>query len=132
MAAQIDFQMTWIKTGPSFKTSTNPQDFLINDHQDLLPEVFPTANSVSSYVLYHQDLSLANILVNPDTYEITDIIDWEKIQVVPERKNSRFPKFLTDQMDFEKIDDNEPRIPTPAEYDEDNEDQNPVVVRRDR
>lgn len=151
MAAEIDFQMSWIRTGPLIKTSTNREDFdkydwdsdcdeeasemekLSNDYQDALPDVFPAAKGVSPYVLYHHDLSLANILVNADTYEITGIIDWEAIQVVPEWKISRFPKFLTDQMDFEEIDDEEPRIPTPAEYDQDSDDHNaPVVERRDR
>ena len=151
MAAAIDFQMSWIKTGPLIKTSKNPQDFdrfdwdmdcdeeapemkkLIDDYQDVLPEVFPAAEGASPYTLYHHDLSLANILVDPETYQITGIIDWETIQVVPEWKSSRFPKFLTDQIDFEEIDDEEPRLPTPAECDEDSDYHNPAVVeRRDR
>ena len=151
LAAQMDFQMSWIKTGPLITTSANPQDFdrydwdsdcdaeapemeqLIDDYLRVLPEVYPAAEGVTPYVLYHHDLSLANILVNPDNYAITGIIDWEKIQVVPDWRNSRFPKFLTDQIDFEEIDDEEPRIPTSAECDEDSEDHNPAAVeRRDR
>lgn len=151
MAAELDFQMSWIKTGPLIKTSKNREDFdrddwdsdgdeeapemekLSNDYRDVLPEVFPAAEGVSPYVLHHHDLSLANILVNPDTYEITGIIDWEKIQVVPEWKSSRFPKFLTDEMDFPWSLDEEPRMPTSAEYIQDSEDHISIVVEeRDR
>ena len=152
MTAQIEFQRIWTNTGPSVKSSANREDFdeydwqsddeeeapeiqkLCNEFAEIIPEVFPADEGESSYVLYHHDLNLANILVNPDTYEITGIIDWEKIQIVPEWKSDRFPEFLTYQMDFPpEIDDNEPRIPTAAELDEDAETHNPVVVeRRDR
>lgn len=50
--------------------------------------------------------------------------------MVPEWKGSRFPKFLTDRMDFEDIDDEEPRTPTSAECDQHGEDYNPVGVKR--
>lgn len=140
--------MSWVKTGPMFKASTNHADFddddwgsdcdgedpdmekLSSDYQDVLPWVFPAAKNVSPYVLYHHNMSLAKISVNPHTYEITGIINWETIQVVPERKSSRFPEFLTDQKDFEEIDDDEPRVLTPAEYDEDGDDYNATVVER--
>ncbi|CAD6588302.1 MAG: hypothetical protein ASARMPRED_003459 [Alectoria sarmentosa] len=106
---------------------------LFNDYQDVVPEIFTAAEGVFPYVLRHHDLSLANILVNPDTYEITGIIDWEKIQVVPEWKGSRFPKFLTDEMDFPWSFDEEPRIPTSAEYIQESEDHMSIVVEeRDR
>ncbi|MCJ1453309.1 hypothetical protein MMC28_003655 [Mycoblastus sanguinarius] len=151
MAAEIDFQMHWIRTGPLVRQSPNRDDFddddwdsdcdeeapdmekLCHDFQHVLHEIFPAREETSSYVLYHHDLSLANILVDPGTLKITGVIDWETIQVGPKWKTSRFPKFLTDQMDFEEIDDEEPRIPTPVEYDEESEHYNAVVVeRRDR
>ena len=151
MTAQINLQRTWAKTGPLIKTLTNCGDFdpydwdndcdeeapemarLFDDYQDVLPDIFAADEGNSPYVIYHHDLSLANILIDPDTYEITGIVDWEMIQVVPEWKSSRFPTFLTGQMDFPEIDDKEPRVPTAAEYDEDGEDYNAVVVeRRDR
>lgn len=124
--------MSWMKTGPLVKASTNHADFgdddwgsdcdgeapeiekLSSDYRDVLPWVFPAAENVSPYVLYHHNLSLAKISVNPDTYEITGIIDWETIHVVPEWESSRFPEFLTDQKDLEEIDDDERRVPTPA------------------
>ena len=152
MAAEIDIQRTWANTGPLIKTLTNCEDFdaydwdsdcdeeapemarLINDYQDILPSIFAADEGNSPYVIHHPDLSLANILIDPNTYEITGVIDWEMVQVVPEWKSSRYPKFLTEQMDFPpEIDDTEPRVPTAAEYDEDGEDYNAVIVeRRDR
>ena len=151
MAAEIDFQRTWVKTGPLIKTLPNREDFeyydwnsdndkeapemekLLKAYQDVLPEIFPAEQSDPPYHIHHHDLSLANILVNPHTYEILGIIDWEMIQVVPEWSISRFPRFLSDQMDSEEIDNEEPRIPTSAEYDEDGDYYNPgVTERRDR
>ena len=150
MAAEIDFQRTWAKTEPLIKTMSNREDFdrydwdsdcdeealemerLSDEYQDVLPEIFPSDEGDSSCVIHHHDLSLANILVNPDTYEIIGIIDWEMIQVVPEWKSSRFPKFLT-KLDTEEIDDKEPRRPTAAEYDENGESYNALAVEsRDR
>ena len=151
MTAEINMQRTWAKTGPLIKTLTTCGDFdpydwdsycddemqemerLFDEYQDVLPNIFAANEGESPYVIHHHDLSLANILIDPDTYEITGIIDWEMIQVVPEWKSSRFPSFLTQQLDFPEIDDAEPRVPMAAEYDEDGEDYNAVVVeRRDR
>ena len=151
MTAEINLQRTWAKTGPLIKTLTNCEDFdaydwdsdcdeeapemtrLLNDYQDILPSIFAADEGNSPYVIHHHDLSLANILIDPNTYEVTGILDWEMIQVVPEWKSSRYPKFLTEQIDFPEIDDTEPRVPTAAEYDEDGEDYNAVIVeRRDR
>ena len=151
MAAELDFQRRWIGTAHTIKTSPYRKDFDVNDwscdceeeapelekltldFQGVLPEVFPDTDEAFPYILNHHDLSLASILVNPDTFEITGIIDWEKIQVVPEWKASRFPKFLKFQIDIEEIDDKEPRMPAPAKCEEDGESHDPVVVeRRDR
>ena len=151
MDAELDFQRRWIVTAHTIKTSPFREDFDVNDwssdceeegpelekltldFRDVLPEVFPDSEEVFPYFLYHQDLSLASILVNPDTFEITGIIDWEKIQVVPEWKASRFPRFLKDQIEFEEIEDLEPRMPTPAECEEDGESYNPgAIKKRDR
>lgn len=151
MDAELDFQRRWISSAHTIKSSPVREEFDVNDwssdceeeapeleklildFQDVLPEVFPDSEEIYPYILYHHDLSLASVLVNPDTFEITGIIDWEKIQVVPEWKASRFPKFLKDQVEFEEVEDQEPRMPTPAECEEDSESYNPVVVeRRDR
>lgn len=151
MAAEIDIQKTWAKTGPLIKELSNREDFdrydwgsdydeealemerLSDGYLDLLPEIFPDHEGGFPFVIYHHDLSLANILIDLDTCEITGIIDWETIEVVPEWMNSRFPKFLTDQIGFEMIDNKEPRRPTAAEYDTNSEDYNALVVeRRDR
>jgi len=61
-------------------------------------------------------------LVNSNTFEITGIIDYETIEVVLEWKASRFPNFLSLQINFEEIDDKEPRIPALAEYDAEGDD----------
>ena len=151
MGAELDFQRRWIRTAHTIKTSPYREEFDVNDwssdceeeapelekltldFRDVLPEVFPDSEEIYPYILYHQDLSLASILVNPDTFKITGIIDWEKIQVVPEWKVSRFPKFLKYQIDFQEIEVGEPRMPTPAECEKDGESYNPgVVERRDR
>ena len=112
MRAEIDFQIRWIETGPAVQTSENRGDFddedwdsdfdemvpemkeLCRRYQDVLPRILNTADSPSSYVLHHHDLSLANIIVDPITFKIEAITGWEMIQVVPEWKASRFPKFL--------------------------------------
>lgn len=151
MAAEINIQKTWAKTGPLIKALSNREDFdrydwgsdhdeealemerLSNGYLDLLPEIFPVDEGDCPCVIYHHDLSLANILINLDTCEITGIIDWETIQVVPEWKSPRFPKFLTDQIGFEMIDMKEPRKPTAAEYDTNSENYSALIVgRRDR
>ena len=151
MDAELDFQRRWIRTAHTIKTSPYREEFDVNDwssdceeeapglekltldFRDVLSEVFPDSEEVFPYILYHQDLSLASILINPDTFEITGIIDWEKIQVVPEWKASRFPRFLKDQIEFEEMEDQEPRMPTPAECEEDGESYNPEAVEnRDR
>lgn len=151
IAAEIEIQKTWAKTGPLIKALSNREDFdrydwssdgdeealemekLSDGYLDLLPGIIPVDEDDCPCVIYHHDLSLANILINLDTCEITGIIDWETIQVVPEWKISRFPKFLTDQIGFEMVDVKEPRRPTAAEYDTNSEKYNALVVgRRDR
>ena len=42
-------------------------EMLANNYQDVLPEVFPAPEDTSPSVLYHHDLSLADILVVPET-----------------------------------------------------------------
>lgn len=151
VAAQIEIQKTWAKTGPLIKALPNREDFdrfdwgsdhdeealememLSDGYLDLLPDIIPVDEGDLPYVMCHHDLSLANILINPDTCEVTGIIDWELIQIVPEWMSRRYPKFLTDQIGFEMIDTKEPRIPTAAEYDTNSESYNSLAVeKRDR
>lgn len=61
------------------------------------------------YRLHHGDLNLANILVSPGSFEITGIMDWEMINIVPLWKASYYPVFL---QDIEPLDEEEPPIPS--------------------
>ena len=61
--------------------------------QSVLDIVFSRETDPAKYILHHHDLSLANILVDPETFKITGIVDWECIGVVP-RWADRHPQFL--------------------------------------
>ena len=60
--------------------------------RSVLDSVF-SQTDLARYILHHHDLSLANILVDPETFKISDIVDWECIGVVP-RWEDRHPRFL--------------------------------------
>jgi len=53
------------------------------------------------FTLTHHDLSLSNILVDPATYKVTGIIDWECTGARPGWEN-RYPVFLNGQREIEK------------------------------
>ena len=63
---------------------------------DILPEIFKDERRGSGFVLNHHDISAANILVDPETFETTGILDWEYTRVVPKWKTATEPKFLDD------------------------------------
>jgi aminoglycoside phosphotransferase (APT) family kinase protein len=52
--------------------------------QDIIPSLF--TSSSTTFALCHHDLSTSNIIVDPTTYQITGIVDWESVGVIP---NSR-------------------------------------------
>jgi hypothetical protein len=61
---------------------------------DLLPSMFPPGNtSPESSILFHDDLSMQNILIYEDG-KITGIVDWECVSTLPLWKASDFPQFL--------------------------------------
>jgi aminoglycoside phosphotransferase (APT) family kinase protein len=60
--------------------------------QALLPTIFPRS-SHESYILHHQDLSSANILVS-STHALSGIIDWECVHTAPLHLACQVPKFL--------------------------------------
>ncbi|CRG87011.1 hypothetical protein PISL3812_04024 [Talaromyces islandicus] len=61
---------------------------------DLLPKIFPPIqNPAERSAIWHEDLSLSNILVD-DLGNITGIIDWECASVMPLWMATKFPKFL--------------------------------------
>ncbi|KAF7941008.1 hypothetical protein EAE99_000645 [Botrytis elliptica] len=60
----------------------------------LLPSVFPTTDSIPEQsVLFHDDLSSRNILIDDDG-TITGIVDWECVSTLPLWKACDFPEFL--------------------------------------
>lgn len=60
----------------------------------LLPKIFPTLESLPErMVIWHDDLSLSNILVD-DEGEITAVIDWECVSVMPRWLATQMPRFL--------------------------------------
>ena len=78
--------------------------------QDLLPSIFcrpspplgalPSSPSGASpdppkgeFVLCHNDLSLANVIVDPATYKVTGIVDWECVGIIPTWEDT-YPYFL--------------------------------------
>jgi len=100
-------------------------------YQRLLPDLFPirqTPDHEPRFSLFHCDLREANILVDPDTFSITGIIDWEQTCTVPDWYCRDYPMFINCD---EPFDDKEPRIP--ETYDSNDENYNPAVIaNRDR
>ncbi|RPB04453.1 hypothetical protein L873DRAFT_1799330 [Choiromyces venosus 120613-1] len=70
--------------------------------QDLLPSIFcrpltPLGASPDppkgEFVLCHHDLSLSNVIVDPATYKVTGIVDWECVGIIPTCGDT-YPQFL--------------------------------------
>jgi hypothetical protein len=61
----------------------------------ILPEIFPQDehNQSESTALFHDDLSLQNILVD-DHAKITGVIDWECVSALPLWRACQLPQFL--------------------------------------
>ena len=61
----------------------------------LLPIFFPSdASEVETFSLFHDDISTNNILVDPTTFRITGIVDWEFVSLQPLWEVARVPKLL--------------------------------------
>ena len=61
----------------------------------LLPTIFPPLErSTEPTVLWHDDLSLQNILVDESEPKITAVIDWECVSCMPLWVATEMPKFL--------------------------------------
>lgn len=69
---------------------------LANRLLSIFPEVFsqPPTDNIETTVLFHDDLSMQNILVD-EKWKITGVIDWECVSVLPLWKACQFPDFLT-------------------------------------
>lgn len=82
---------------------------LCHEYLDILPKLFANENNTPSYILHHADLNLNNILVNPETFAITGIVDWEMVNVVPSWQAMEYPAFMLYQ---KPLDEEEPPIPS--------------------
>lgn len=64
---------------------------VLNELQTISTTLFPSRPRY--FTLHHHDLSLANVLVDPATYEITGIVDWECVGTRPHWEDT-YPLFL--------------------------------------
>lgn len=55
--------------------------------EDIIPDIFSTEDAPGDVedvkVLWHDDLSSMNILVDPVSHKLTGIVDWESMSIVP-------------------------------------------------
>ncbi|KAJ5459437.1 hypothetical protein N7530_011381 [Penicillium desertorum] len=74
--AEISHRLAVLKASPSAAVPIS----IISELETVLPLLFACEYP---QVLMHGDFSKTNILVNPDTYEITGIVDWSLAAVQP-------------------------------------------------
>ena len=101
-------------------------EYLSHEFLEVLSQI--CQHEEPGYVLHHHDLNASNILVDPASYEITEIVDWEMACLVPTWMASVHPEFLQD-IDLMISDEAEP--PTPSYehgHDEDIEDEEEVAI----
>lgn len=97
-----------------------------HSYKNLLPGVFVGQDPFS---LYHEDLRSANIIINPSTYDITGVIDWEQATTIPDWYGIDYPACLRGQDPFDEQDGQT----IPVTYDSEDEEYNAVTVSaRDR
>lgn len=128
----INIQMELVKD-VSIEDSDDFDDYMAKDaplilslgHEflEILPAVFGKEEGLQAYCLHHSDLNLANILVDPETFAITGIVDWELVNVVPRWEADEHPEFMQSS---EPLDEEEPPIPS---YENP---EHPSVYTRDR
>lgn len=131
LSEEIQVQLEWIKNGPTQDDPDYTSDFeeestrmlsRCNKNLKTMQTIFSDKGRRDSFVLHHREIDATDILVHPDTFEITGIVDWELINVVPQWSASEYPLFLT-YADPEE--EKEPPIPSyEDEYSLD-------VIRRD-
>lgn len=100
----------WLKTRLTFalgdqqrilETSDDEDDIedaefsikLAEDLAEQLPKVFPPEAASEQNVLFHDDLSMQNIMVD-ETGKLAAIIDWECVSTVPLWRACQFPQLL--------------------------------------
>ena len=115
--ALIEMQISWVKAVREEDDSDYDSDFekespdtleWCQQYLDVLTAICPEQEEHSASSLHHHDLNEANILVNPETFGITGIVDWETINIVPNWRVTDYPEFI-DSCDPPS--DTEPEIP---------------------
>ncbi|KAL4915776.1 hypothetical protein BDW62DRAFT_120348 [Aspergillus aurantiobrunneus] len=64
-----------------------------NGPRSLVPSIFPQ-HTEEHRVLYHDDLSDTNIILDSTTLELKGIIDWESVGICPSWQVTKAPVFL--------------------------------------
>ncbi|EFR03942.1 phosphotransferase enzyme family protein [Nannizzia gypsea CBS 118893] len=95
-------EMAWIKAHASPRMdayvfsreleSPNQALNLLSKYLGAVPYLIPNDQASSANVLWHPDLYLDNIFVDPETCEITGIVDWQGTSVAPLFYQSCVPK----------------------------------------
>lgn len=71
---------------------------------ELLPTIFlPTVSASESTALFHDDLSMNNILVD-ENGQLAAVLDWECVSAVPLWRACQYPRLLEDRIREEKPD----------------------------
>ncbi|KAJ5934456.1 hypothetical protein N7466_004003 [Penicillium verhagenii] len=61
----------------------------------LVPHIFsPHGRDDEDNLLYHDDLSASNIIVDPISHRVTGVVDWECVSIHPAWEAAEFPFFL--------------------------------------
>lgn len=99
-------EMAWIKSCASprmnYYRSSQEQEIpndglaLLSQYMDVASHLVPPSDDEAavSNVLWHPDLHLDNVFVNPNTHEITSIIDWQSACVAPLFYQSDVPRMF--------------------------------------
>jgi len=118
LSALIHMELEWIRKYQTVGDDEYDSDLaeetpamtsLCHEYLEILPALFGEGKNELSCMLDHSDLNPANILVNPETFDITGVVDWEMVNVVPHWKAIDHPVFL---QDIEPFDEEEPPIPS--------------------
>ncbi|KUJ07009.1 kinase-like protein [Mollisia scopiformis] len=99
----IRARLTLILTDQETILSTSTDEDEIEDAQSakdiakrllkMLPKIFPPDTPPETTILFHDDLSMQNILVD-DNEKITGVIDWECVSALPLWRACQLPQFL--------------------------------------
>lgn len=99
-------EMTWIKSHASPRMNYYrscqehelPDDglALLTQYMDVASYLVPssTDEAATSNVLWHPDLHLDNVFVDPETHDITSIVDWQSACVAPLFYQSNVPRMF--------------------------------------